>query len=56
MDIKRDFRRKFIEKKNQISTEEVIKKSAEIFNRVCSLKEYERASVVMAYMSFGMKS
>ncbi len=53
MDTKMDFRKNFIERRNLLSTEEVIKKSGEIFCRVYSLKAYDEASVVMAYMSFG---
>ncbi|NLK87617.1 MAG: 5-formyltetrahydrofolate cyclo-ligase [Clostridiaceae bacterium] len=53
MDIKKDFRKKYIERRNHLTAEEVCRKSAEIFSRVCSLKEYGCAAVVIAYMSFG---
>jgi 5-formyltetrahydrofolate cyclo-ligase len=53
MDTKKDFRKKFIERRNKLTSCEVVRKSEEIFGRIYALKEYERASVVMAYMSFG---
>lgn len=53
MDTKKDFRKNFIEKRNMLRAEDVVQKSDEIFGRVFSLKAYERAAVVMTYMSFG---
>ncbi len=53
MDIKKDFRKNFIEGRIQLSPAEICKKSAEIFNRVYTLTEYASAAVVLAYMSFG---
>lgn len=53
MDTKKDFRKNFIERRNKLSAAEVSQKSAEIFDRVYSLKEYDNSAVIMAYMSFG---
>ncbi len=53
MDTKRDCRKNFIEMRNQLSHEAICQKSAEIFYKIHTLKEYTDADVVMAYMSFG---
>lgn len=53
MEAKNDFRKSFIERRNMLGTQEVIRKSEEIFSRIYSLKDFESAAVVMAYMSFG---
>jgi len=49
---KESIRARIIEQRKLMSIREVYEKSAAITKRLCSLKQYANAGVVMAYMSF----
>jgi len=53
METKKEFRKYYMEKRSRLSKEEVMEKSALLFERVCSLDQYINADLVLAYMSFG---
>lgn len=51
MDEKKELRRLYINKRYNMSTDELTKKSNAVFERLCSMKEYKDAAVILAYMS-----
>lgn len=53
MNEKKELRRLYINKRNSLDRDELQMKSSAIFERLCSMEEYENAGVVLAYMSFG---
>ncbi|HOQ07146.1 MAG TPA: 5-formyltetrahydrofolate cyclo-ligase [Clostridiales bacterium] len=53
MEAKKEIRKYYIERRNRLSEEEVREKSALLSDRICSLEQYKKASVILAYMSFG---
>ena len=52
METKTEIRKRLIERRNMLSIEEVNEKSAAIFERLCALKQYDHAKIVLAYMDY----
>lgn len=53
MKTKKEFREFYLERRSRLSREEVREKSALLFERVCSLEQYKKADIILAYMSAG---
>jgi 5-formyltetrahydrofolate cyclo-ligase len=53
METKKEFRKYYIEMRSRLGREEAVEKSRLLFERICSLEQYMKAHVVLAYMSFG---
>lgn len=53
MKTKKEFREFYLEGRSRLSREEVREKSALLFERVCSLEQYKKADIILAYMSAG---
>jgi 5-formyltetrahydrofolate cyclo-ligase len=53
MKTKQEYRRFYLGRRDSLSEEEVRYKSAMLFDRICSLEQYKKAGVILAYMSFG---
>ncbi|MEN6315384.1 MAG: 5-formyltetrahydrofolate cyclo-ligase [Clostridiaceae bacterium] len=52
METKSEIRRRILKERNTLSREEIIKKSALIFRRLCALSQYQMAKTVLAYMDY----
>lgn len=52
METKAELRKRLIQGRNQLSSEEVREKSALIFDRLCSLEQYQKAKTVLVYMDY----
>ena len=52
METKIEIRKRLLEQRNALSTEEVNEKSSALFERLCALKEYGNAKIVLAYMDY----
>jgi len=50
---KKELRRQYLNIRAEMSKEDVVTNSDRIFRRLCAFKEYENATLVLAYMSFG---
>ncbi len=52
MEIKNEIRNRILDRRNALSLEEMNEKSAAIFERLCTLRQYEHAKIVLAYMDY----
>jgi len=52
LETKKDIRKSILLKRDTLTPDEVLGKSNEIFNRLCSLEQYKKAKTVIAYMDY----